>query len=443
MSHRCYLTFFSSIFLFLSILLYINVSSVNSHQDIDSKAYISNAITFYNHNSFIKPGQSADIPYYSMGYAFFIGIIYKIFGISDSGVNNFALIWIQVLLALLTGFLIFKITNYLFDKKTALISFAIFSLNLGFLVFSQFILTEILLAFFLVLFLERFVLFLNSNLLSYLMQAAFVLGISIWVKPAALYFIFPVILFLLFAAKNKKISKIKSILLFSVFFYLPILGYMTFNKVTYNQFVVGALGNENLYFYFLPKVIAQQKNTDVDKETTFVRLLVTGNKLEHQSWEKVNKLFWRTFKSSPVLFFKVWLINVGKTFAGLFTTNLKVLIEESTRGGDVSFFKTKGGILQRSWSYIAAGTNSDIIKIIGLSEAIWNAIRYLLCSIALISLALKKQWKIFFLFSFFVFYFSMITGHDGCARFRMMFEFVLIILAAKGTTISWKISKGS
>ena len=437
MSHRCYLTFFSSIFLFASIFLYINVSSVNSHQDIDSKAYITNAIRFYNHNSFIEPGQTADIPYYSMGYALFIGIIYKIFGVN----NDFALIWIQVLLALLTGFLIFKITNYLFDKKTALISFAIFSLNLGFLVFSQFILTEILLAFLLVLFLERFVLFLNYNLLSYLMQAAFVLGISIWVKPAALYFIFPVILFLLFSVKSK--NKIKSILLFSVFFYLPILGYMTFNKVTYNQFVVGALGNENLYFYFLPKVIAQQKNTDVNKEIISVSSLVTGNKLEHQSWEKVNALFWRTFKSSPVLFVKVLLINVGKTFAGLYATNLKVLIEDDTRGGDVSFFKTNGGILQRSWSYIAAGTNSNIIKIIGLSEAIWNIIRYFLCFIALISLALKKQWNIFFLFSLFVFYFSMITGHDGCARFRMMFEFVLIILAAKGMTISWKISKGS
>ena len=29
-------------------------------------------------------------------------------------------------------------------------------------------------------------------------------------------------------------------------------------------------------------------------------------------------------------------------------------------------------------------------------------------------------------------FFSFITGHDGCARFRMMFEFLLIILSAFG-----------
>jgi hypothetical protein len=36
------------------------------------------------------------------------------------------------------------------------------------------------------------------------------------------------------------------------------------------------------------------------------------------------------------------------------------------------------------------------------------------------------------LFIAYLAYFSLITGHDGCARFRMLFEFVLIVLAALG-----------
>ena len=46
----------------------------------------------------------------------------------------------------------------------------------------------------------------------------------------------------------------------------------------------------------------------------------------------------------------------------------------------------------------------------------------------------------YFLISFFVLtigYFAFITGHDGCARYRMMFEGLYIILAAYGLVIIW------
>ncbi|MBD3231378.1 phospholipid carrier-dependent glycosyltransferase [Candidatus Dependentiae bacterium] len=434
LDHKQILVIFSFTFIFFSFLLYKNVSFINSHQDIDSKAYLNNAITFHKYNNFVQSGQALDIPYYSMGYAFFIGILYKIFGI-----NNWVLIFVQILLALLTGFLIFRIANYLFDKNTAIISFILFSINLGFLVFSQFILTEILLSFFLVLFLERFVLFLRTNLILYLIESAFCLGLSIAIKPAALYFIFFIILFLLVFAKNR----IKSVIIFSLFFYLPILGYMSFNKITYNQFVVGALGNENLYFYFLPKVLACKNNSSIKKELLHIQSLLNGNKLESKSWKKINQLWMQTLKQNPFLCFKIWLLNVLKTFLGLFTTNLKVLVEPTTKGGDVSFFKTKGDFLCRIMTYISAGTCSCIVRVVGFFELVWNVLRYLFCLIAFGSLILNKRWEVFFLLSFFIFYFAFITGHDGCARFRMMFEFILIILAARGIIISWKISKGS
>jgi hypothetical protein len=35
-----------------------------------------------------------------------------------------------------------------------------------------------------------------------------------------------------------------------------------------------------------------------------------------------------------------------------------------------------------------------------------------------------------FFFLSYLFYFSIITGHDGCARYRLMFEFILILLSS-------------
>lgn len=421
---------FSILFIVFCLLLNKNIPESNhKYQDIDSKAYLNNALNFYNSGSFKDPLNPAVTPYYSLGYAFFIGLIYKIFG-----VNNFFVILIQILLALLTAFLIYKMTRYWFGEKIAFIAFVLTCLNLGFITFSQFILTEILLAFFLTLFLERFSLFFVQKKFLTLFQSGFVLGLSIAIKPAAIYFVFLILLFLLFFIKTFS-KKILTIVCFAVAFYLPVCSYMLFNKVQFGEFCVAPLANENLYFYLFPKVLVVKNNTSYNVEVKNVASLLDGEKIYSKSWEKIKKSFLQNFKSDPFIFIKIWLENVAKTFLGLFTTNLKVLLEPNLRGGDISFSKTSGNFLQRIWSYISGGTNSYTIKSIGILEAIWSILRYFLIFVALIFLMIRKRWAELLLFALYIFYFSMITGHDGCARFRMMFESVLIILTALGFAV--------
>ncbi|MCK4650889.1 glycosyltransferase family 39 protein [Candidatus Babeliales bacterium] len=445
---------FSLLFIFFSFVLYFSISSIPPYQDIDSKAYIYNAKRIYDNNLFSSVASKKDDPYYALGYAFFIGLIYKLFGIN----NNFV-VFIQILLALLTGFLVFRATKFLFNKTIALISFIFFSFNIGFLVFSQFILTEILLTFLLALFFERFAYFLKKDSISSLIQSGLILGISVAVKPAAIYFIFPLfflILFMnrsfsgfvnkaillkseeklssedLFLIKNKLFYKIKLIFFLSVSFYLPIIGYMFFNKINFDNFSVAPLANENLYLYLFPKVIAYKNNTDWIIEKRKIGSLLTGSKLNEKSWSKIKEKFYEYFKKDPIIFLQIWLKNVFKTCVGLFTTNLKVLIERDVKGGDISFFKMEGNFFKRIFDYITCGTKNPLIKIVGVFEAIWSVLRYILCLIALFFLVFKKKWLTFFFFFFYLFYFSMITGHDGCARFRMMFEPVLLVLASFG-----------
>jgi len=420
---KYYLILFSIIFLFFSVVLHLNVSPVNPYQDIDSKAYIHPALNFYENNSF----SDGSIPYYCLGYAFFVGFLYKIFVPSNSFVT-----WVQVLIALLTGFLIFFIARRLFNEKIALISFVIFTFNVGFLTFNQFILTEILLTFLLTLFLYLFIIFLSDNKLIYLFLSGLSLGLSIVVKPAAIYFILFIVLFLAIFLDNTCLQKLKFIILFCFAFYLPVFGYMYFNKVNYNEFRIAALGNENLYFYLFPKVLASKNKTDVKQETQKLASMLTGNKMASSSWISIKQLFIQNLQENPILFIKIWLQNVSKTFLGLYSCNLKVLVEPNTRGGDISFFKNSGNLIARSWIYIIAGTTSFSVKLISFLEAIWTILRYILCFIALMFLLIRKKWSLLFLLAGYIFYFSMITGHDGCARFRMMFEPVLIILSALG-----------
>ncbi len=427
MKYKDFLIFFSFSFLIGSFFLYKSVpDSLSKHQDIDSKAYISNAINFYNYNSFSSPNDQKITPYYSLGYAFFIGIVYKLFGVQDV-----FLIWIQILLVLMTAFLMFRIASFLFNELIGVIAFVLTLLNVGFVTFSQFILTEILLVFLYVLFLERFIYFLKNKNIINLVVSAFILGISVIVKPAAIYFIFPLLILLLFIRDNF-LQKIRIVVAFSIAFYIPVVSYMAFNKLNYDNFAVAPLAKENLYFYFLPKVLSEKNNVDLDIQTKLLRNIVIGNKMSDRSWDKINKLFIENLRQDPILFIKIWMKNVIKTFLGLFTTNLKVLLEPNLRGGDISFFKIKGAIINRFWSYAIAGTDSIAIKTIGVVEAIWSILRYILCLIGVLFLFIKKRWSELFLFCSFILYFSMITGHDGCARFRMMFEPVLIILSVVG-----------
>lgn len=421
-----YILIFSALFLFLASSLneYVRTNNfVDPFEDIDSKAYTHNAERLYKHGSFLLK-QETSAPYFSLGYPTFIAAIYKIFKPEKK-----YLIWVQILLTLLTCFLIYNISGFIFGPSSAVFAFVFSALNVGFITFSNFILTETILTFLLTYFLYLFVLFLHKRSLYYLFISGLILGGSIFIKPAAIYFIFPVLLLILFFNSGKKV---KALLLFAASFYLPVVSYSVFNKISFGHFSVSTLANENLYFYFFPKVLACKNNTTIKFETEQLQTMLTGSKLDRQSWDDIKQYFTDTLKKDPILFAKVWGKNVFKTFVGLYSTNLKVLINNNLRGGDISFFKTRGTALERINKYIISGIDHIYIKIIAYYEVVWSVLRYLLLLLGLIFLIKKRDFKYLFLFAFYIFYFAMITGHDGCARFRMMFEPAIIILAAQG-----------
>ncbi|MBU4269741.1 glycosyltransferase family 39 protein [Candidatus Dependentiae bacterium] len=421
-----YLLAFSIIFLFFSKSLYDYVrltNFVDPFQDIDSKGYIYNAEKFYKHNSFFIKNIDETAPYFSLGYPLFLGVAYKIFKPESNIV-----IWLQILLSLFTCFLIFHIAKIIWGVNVGIIAFALSAVNIGFITFSNFILTETLLTFLLTSFIYFFVLFLYKSDIKKLIISGLILGLSIFIKPAALYFVFPIIIVLFFANNYK----IKNILLFCLSFYLPVFSYAYFNKIVYKSFSVSTLKNESLYFYLYPKAMAVINKTSESIEQKNVSNLLTGSKIDSTSWNLISNNFKRDFDNNKLVFVKIWLKNVAKTFLGLYSTNLKVLINSNINRKDLSFFKKTGSLFDRAKKYIMSGTNLFYIQIIAFAESIWSLLRLILILISLIFVFKKRDFKLFFFLFFYIFYFAFISGHDGCARFRMMFEPVLIILAAQG-----------
>lgn len=429
MRTRLLLFFCAVFFVGCSYFLYQQVpAGLQAHQDIDSKAYVYHGKLFAEENMLVK---SEHTPYYTLGYPLIIGFLYKIFGQS-----NTALIFLQLLLSLLSGWLLFVLAGRFFNRTIALTTCVLFVINLGYLTFTQFILTEIFLSFFLLLFFERFTLFLQNYHQRPLMQSGLALGLSMLIKPAAaLYFVVP-LSFIFFVLLKKRASVQVTIQLMSFFvlcFCAPILMHMAHNKYAFGNFRLTELNDINLYFWFYPNVRAQQNGTTSDYE----RVMLQKHAQKEGGMQEIKNQFFDEMKDNFKLFVYVWFANVAKTFCGLFTTNLKVLLNEKVHGGDISFFKMKGSWLQKAHRYIIAGANTWWLRSIAYYEAVSLPLRYLLCLIALMFMFVQQRYVLFYFFTSYIAYFSMITGHDGCARFRMMFEFLLIMLSAAGLFIVW------
>lgn len=404
----------ASIFSIASYLLFTAVARREPHCDTDSKAYLEKAQLMYMTGSFYDPHQP-ELPYYGLGYAFIMSCVYRVAGQSAT-----AIIFLQLLLALMTFGLIAGITRQLFGAQAQYYALALCSLNLGYLVFTQFILTEITLAFFLALF---FYCFMRAQFWYDYLLAGLVLGASLPIKAAGIYFIIPLVIMLLVMLQVSYLVRLKYVLALVLGCAIVPAGYTYHNIRTFGTAALGNRANVKLYYWFYPYLRAELNQTTTEHE----RRIVTKQKLSTLKSE-----FWATVSNSPVLTIKLWLMNVLKSMLGLYTSNLKILVEENVRGGDISFFKTQGSLLDRAYAYVAAGATHSWVIVVGLLEAFWLMITYVLCLVALGNLYYNKRYFALMTVILFFTYFFAITGHDGCARFRMMVEFLLIACAAGG-----------
>ncbi|HBS48316.1 TPA: hypothetical protein DEO28_00655 [Candidatus Dependentiae bacterium] len=415
----------------LSFLIFFNISLLSIMEN-DSAAYVGYLNCFERCGAFNTIGDHICHNWYSLGYPAFMVCIRSLLGKSF-----WPVIFIQIFLAILIIFLIFKIASYFFSRKVANLSMILASFSLGILLYPYFILTESLLCFLLLFGFERFVSYLFSGKLSSLILSALLFGLSIVVKSAAIFFV-PFLAIILLFVKQGFSKKIINAAIFLFFFLLPVFGYVLRNQQVYGYFYLKSVDKVNLYGFYLPEVYAESENIPFDDANKYVRSLIhVDNFASGEGYKEVHELFCKTIIKHPFLAVKIWMKNVMKTFLGLYTNHLKVLLypEIKDNNGYCSFFSLQGSFIQKVWKYLSFHTNSKFLVLLSIFEVIWNVLRYLFVLIALSFLFLKRKFLLFVLFSSYIFYFSIISGHAGCARFRFLFEPILIILTAVGIFI--------
>ena len=426
-----------SIFFSCSCILYRAASDEQAHYERDSYGYVAIAENFAQTFQLTHPNSNT-MPVQTVGYPLFVGIIFKLFGL-----HTLPVILAQIILSILSGLLTMKIALLLFGNLSAYISALLWSLNLGFLVFSQFFMTEILLITLLLTCIYNFFLYMIYNNKKALFLSGLFSGCSVAVKPVALLYVIGLCICILIWKKGYLIKKGQEILLFCLIFLVPVMSYMTFNKITYDTFSISSLVNENLYVYFLSKLNVHIYGISYSSAMKNILANYQGfSRTNAKQWDSAKQQFWHHVYTRPLLVAAIWIGNVCKTFLGLFSTQLKLLMEPTLKGGECSFSNTKGSIFSRFQQYIFGHTTSVVVQNVALIEALWNIVRYLLVALALLFLLLDKQYFLFCFFVGSISYFSSITGHDGCGRYRMMFEPLLVLLASLTLSIIYDKYKG-
>ena len=426
-------------FIIASFFLYRAVPNISAHFEIDSTGYDMVAKHFYYTNNLLDPAQPKSAPIQPVGYHFFVGLLYKIFGIHPAYI-----IWTQIFLCLVAGWLLVSLTQQLFGTTVAKITALLLPINIGFLVYAQFLLAEILLVTILLGFWHRLFTWLKTDRIMHAFQTGLLLGISVLVKPIALMYVWvllPIVWCTYIASFRKKIIGLGALL---CAFYIPVFGYMLRNYFLYDTFAFAPMMELNIYQCFLSKVISRVENISVT-DVINNKLRFTGtHALDTHGWDHARSVFFHYLTHYPHIYLLVWLENVLKTMVGLFTTQLKVLLNPAIKGGACSFFAQHGTMIQRLYNYIVYGSCATWVTIISFFHAGMLLVQYICATVALILLGKKRRYSICSLFVSFILVSAFMTGMDGCCRYRMTFEPLLLMLAAFGIyAIMHYIKKGA
>lgn len=403
------------IFCFLSLVLFFQVPPSKNHCDIDSSAYTQASRFLREDGSFKRIGKE---PYYGLGYPLLLSLVQCLFGDSVA-----ALIAIQVFLSLLLMLLAWRIASLLYSPIAAWIAYFTASMHVGFLVFAQFVLTETLLTLLLAVTVERILTFLQTQRRSSLCLAGFFLGLSCVVKAVGALFL-PVLIGLVFITSSFNRRSFTNAAVLLVCFLIPMGAYKIHNKVFFQRNDISMVVM-NVGYWFYPYLLAEMHHSSVAAEKLQLRAVAIS---AHDLMDNVR----RDVCKHPFLVAKVLLRNWSKTLLGLYASNIKLLVDDTFTSGSLSFFDLQGSLWQKMKNYIEGKTSLSWIKYVGWTEAVLLLACYIFGLLGLYLLVRRAQWVAALFVVLYVGYFVGITGHDGCARFRMMIDVLLLALAAGG-----------
>lgn len=197
--------------------------------------------------------------------------------------TQWAIYFIQMILAAIAVIFAYKITRLFFSEKMALISAFLLAIEPFWAWHNILLWSENLSVPLTLISIYFFLKFIKVGERKNIFFAAFFAGLDVLTRPNTLFllcFLFVWLILIFFFRKNLKIEKLfwfnakqiaVSFLIFGAVFFAVLLPWMIHNKIVYNRFTLANILATNIYFYNLPPLIAMQKNVSYDDAYFFIQ----------------------------------------------------------------------------------------------------------------------------------------------------------------------------
>lgn len=396
----------------------------------DSLGYHNLALCIKNNFTFC--GNAFRTP----AYPFFISIVYFISG------NHVAhVIFAQIILSLISIFLVYKIGKELFSEKIGFIAAVLFSLDLHHLIFVYYILTETIYTTVFLLALLFYIKAIKNNQLKYFLFTGILYGISSLIRPISQFYIYCVFAFtLIYYFKNWKNSLRFSFLLL-IGYFLSVAPWCARNYNEYGHFALSNIKGYNLLFWNASYYEAKRQHKTIEEinQSFSVELEKMGWRKDANPFEKEKydgELASKIIKANFTDYLKTHLIGTIKIHLSLGTQSLtEVLHIPSKKFSEEE--KYTNGIFTLMQKFFAQKTIAEIL--LGLFVAVFLAIIYCFAIIGIWRMIKTKQTLIMLFLLGSAGYFALISGIISYARYRLPSIPFYILLASVG--IVWLLDK--
>ncbi len=389
-------------------------------------------------------------------YPAFVAVFYAIFG-----VKPWIVLLAQVILYVISAWLLFKISLRLFHRRSiAYIAVFLFALDPQQVVFTTYLYTD---ALFVCLFLWSMYIFIKAfqdSRLVLFIASGFLLGLTILTRPIAIYF--PVILagFILLKNTIGFLQRFKFAASFLILSYLVLIPWMYRNYHSFQHFALSSINGYNLLFYNAAYTEVNKNHKTYEQVCDeFVQMskaaapdslkpLMPNNmeeRLHGLTFEKsdvYNEVAKKYIKANFFATVKAHLSGSVKLHLNMGSeVILQRLHVPTKRWSDTE--KYSGGIMTLAKRFFASKTTTEIM--VGLLVLAFLFFVYITAFLGWLHLTfVQKQWLVSLFFLLLVGYFVFISGIFYTPRYRIPFmPFYMLLSGVFLTAVQARSTKKS
>ena len=364
------------------------------------------------------------------GYPFFISIIYSIFGNKP-----WVVLLIQNFINAISLLGIFYLSRIFFNDNISYLSTILYTFDPLTIFYSNTLLTETLFSFILVYSIYSLFMGLKKERLKYFMISGILLGVCTLIRPITLYFPFVMFAIIFIYQKTRRSFRYYAIIVFTLLFTVTIIPWMIRNYINYGYLNLTSFKGYNLLYY----------------NATATEYYKTG-----ESFRQIRKSFTQkakkygahgkdpSFKNSEIynIIAKEYLLENWKIYLPLHLRGMLVVFLDpgivricEYLGIKSKKFYVKYNVEYKNISGMIIGffKLKPIFEILlSIPVFIYLSITYLGFAIGWIELIFKRKFIYTISVITIIFYFTLLPGIIGQARYRIPIVPFYIIISAYG-----------